>query len=87
MLLAGAHEAPDSDHRRVHDTQLAVAGQESAAAQQERHGSSYINAKPRAPRYLVAGGSRVKPFTLLRYGRASVHICRLVHFSGLFSLV
>lgn len=38
MFLASAHEAPDRDDRRVHDTQLAVAGQEGAAAQQEGHG-------------------------------------------------
>lgn len=44
MLLAGAHEAPDGDHRRVHDTQLAVARQEGAAAQQERHGAGHLGA-------------------------------------------
>lgn len=43
MLLASAHEAPDGDHRRVHDTQLAVAGQEGAAAQQEGHGACHID--------------------------------------------
>lgn len=32
MLLASAYEAFDGDNRRVHDTQLAVAGQEDAAA-------------------------------------------------------
>lgn len=66
MLLASAHEALDGDNRRVHDTQLAVAGQEDAAAQQEGHGSGDISASRVAPnslRYLVAGGSRVKPLT------------------------
>lgn len=43
MLLTSAHETPDGDHRRVHDTQLAVAGQEGAAAQQERHGARHID--------------------------------------------
>lgn len=33
VLLASAHETPDGDNRRVHDTQLAVARQEGAAAQ------------------------------------------------------
>lgn len=42
MLLASAHEAPDCDDRRVHDTQLAVARQEGAVSQQEGHGISHI---------------------------------------------
>lgn len=46
MLLAGAHEAPDGHDRRVHDTQLAVAGQEGAAAQQEGHGARHIEPAP-----------------------------------------
>lgn len=44
MFLASAHEAPDGDHRRVHDTQLAVAGQEGAVAQQEGHGARHLEA-------------------------------------------
>lgn len=43
MLLAGAHEAPDGDDRRFHDTQLAVAGQEGAAPQQEGHGARHLD--------------------------------------------
>lgn len=42
MLLAGAYEAFDGDDRRVHDTQLAVAGQEGAAAEQEGYGARHI---------------------------------------------
>lgn len=64
MLLTGAHEAFNSDHRRVHDTQLAVAGQEGSAPQQEGHGPRHINNSVLNNHYLVAGGSRVKPFTL-----------------------
>lgn len=45
MFLASAHEAPDGDHRRVHDTQLAVAGQEGAVAQQEGHGARHLEAE------------------------------------------
>lgn len=44
MLLASAHQAPDGDHRRVHDTQLAMARQEGAAPQQEGHGARHIGA-------------------------------------------
>lgn len=47
MFLASAHEAPDRDHRRVHDTQLAVAGEEGAAAQQKGHGPRDIG-RPQA---------------------------------------
>lgn len=43
MLLAGAHETPNGHHRRVHDTQLALAGQEGAAPQQEGYGSGHID--------------------------------------------
>lgn len=52
VFLAGAHEALDCHHRRVHDTQLAVARQEGAAAQQEGHGARHIGAAGPAP-YLV----------------------------------
>lgn len=38
MFLAGAHEASNRHNRCLHDPQLAVAGQESQSAQQERHG-------------------------------------------------
>lgn len=50
MLLAGAHEALDGDDRRFHDTQLAVAGQEGAAAQQEGHGARHLGRSVRAAR-------------------------------------
>lgn len=60
MLLAGAHEAPDCHDRRVHDTQLAVAGQEGAAPQQEGHGARHIEAAP-GP-HLVAGAARGEPW-------------------------
>lgn len=53
MLLANTHKAPDGDNRRVYDTQLALAGQEGAASQQEGHGSSDIE-RPCQSRVLPA---------------------------------
>lgn len=46
MLLPSPHEAPNGDHRRVHDTQLPVAGQEGAAPQQEGHGARHLTRRP-----------------------------------------
>lgn len=37
VFLAGAHQTSDGDHRCVHHTQFAVAGQESGHAQQTGH--------------------------------------------------
>lgn len=44
MLLASPHQAPNCDDRRVHDTQLPLAGQEGAAAEQEGHGAGHMSA-------------------------------------------
>lgn len=38
MFLASAHQTPHRDDRRVHDTQLAVAGQEGEPPEQKGHG-------------------------------------------------
>lgn len=47
MLRASAHQAPDGHHRRLHHTQLAVAGQTRAVAQQEGHGAGHLNVTER----------------------------------------
>lgn len=39
MFLASAHQTPHRDDRRVHDTQLAVAGQEGEPPEQKGHGT------------------------------------------------
>lgn len=64
MLLTSAHEAFNSDHRRFHDTQLPVARQEGPAPQQKGHGPRHIDHSTVNNRYLVAGGTRVKPFNV-----------------------
>lgn len=43
MLLASAYKASDSDHRRLHNTQLPVAGQAGTVAQQKRHGACNLS--------------------------------------------
>lgn len=72
MLLSSAHEAPDCYDRRFHDTQLAVARQEGAVAEQEGYGSRYIRSSTQClytqssrcevrSRYLVPASSQ-RPF-------------------------
>lgn len=39
VFLPDTHQTPNCDYRRVHHTQLSLAGEESAVAEQERHGS------------------------------------------------
>lgn len=43
MLFPGAYKASDRHNRRLHNTQLAVAGQAGAVAQQKRHGACNLS--------------------------------------------
>lgn len=48
VLRASAHQTPHRDDRRVHDTQLAVAGQEGKLAEQKGHGAGHLKRSSRS---------------------------------------